>query len=121
MEVAHPSPTSKGPDMLPEEPIREHPNLPGDPYMSKDGGGGKKDRYKNLMVKRNSRKKPNNSSLIPNITKVTIFVPSFLEISLAVRAADLPIALHSQLHVAESTSQWSVQVFRNLLLQSYHD
>jgi hypothetical protein len=54
--------------MLPDEPIREHPELPGDPYMCTDGGGGKRHRCK----------KPNNSSLIPNIPKVIIFVPSFL-------------------------------------------
>jgi hypothetical protein len=25
--------------MLPDEPIREHPDLPGDPHMGTDGGG----------------------------------------------------------------------------------
>jgi hypothetical protein len=54
--------------MLPDKPIREHPDLPGDPYMGTNGGGGKRHRCK----------KPNNCSLIPNITKVTIFVPSFI-------------------------------------------
>jgi hypothetical protein len=60
---------SKGPD----EPIRKHTDLPGDPYMGTDGGGGGKRHWcKNLTVERNPCKKPNISSLIPNITKVTI-------------------------------------------------
>jgi hypothetical protein len=64
--------------MLPNEPIREHPDLPGDPYMGTEDGGGKRHRRKNLIVERNPRNKPYNSSLIPNITKVKIFVSSFL-------------------------------------------
>jgi hypothetical protein len=40
--LAHPFPTSKGPDMLPDKPIREHPKLPGDPSMDTNSGDGKR-------------------------------------------------------------------------------
>ncbi|KAM0834782.1 hypothetical protein ACQ4PT_063366 [Festuca glaucescens] len=43
----------------------------GEPQMHKDGGIGKRQQCKNLVVERKRRKKLNDSSLVPNITKVS--------------------------------------------------
>jgi hypothetical protein len=64
--LAHPSPTRKGPNMLPDEPIREHPDIPGDPYMGTDGGGGKRDRCKNLMVEEIRARAPLSQTTAPS-------------------------------------------------------
>jgi hypothetical protein len=64
--LAHTSPTSKVPDMLPDEPIWEHPDLPGDPYMGTDDGGGKRDRCKNLMVEEIRARAPLSQTTAPS-------------------------------------------------------